>query len=104
MPSRRQTFVRLTRALLACLVVFLAFEPPAPRVELTPPTAVVTAADAPARAPIVRRFEGSRAAAMRSLATLATIDERLVASSGLTPREPLLPARRLYVELRSLLC
>jgi hypothetical protein len=80
----------------------LAFEPPAPRVELASPIAAAVAS--PARAPNVRRVEVPRAAPMRSLATLTTIDERPVAIDAATPREPLLPVRRLYVELCSLLC
>jgi hypothetical protein len=95
MPPRSQTFLRLTRALLACLLVLLAFEPPAPRVELTPSAAAVAAVESPVRASLVRRAQAPRIAPARPL---------VAARSDATPVEPLLAVRRLYVELCSLLC
>jgi hypothetical protein len=100
MPSRRQTLLRLTRALIACLVVFLAFDPPAPRVELAPSVTAARVVDAPARAPLARPVEASRIATSQPLAT----DDALVVHPDATPRDPLIAVRRLYVELCSLLC
>ena len=101
MPSRSPTFVRLLRALLACLIVLVAFEPPAPRVELEPPVAAATA-DSRAKPPLVRRAEAPRSS--RALSP-ATEDAPLVARHApSTPREQVRVVSRLYVELCSLLC
>lgn len=101
MPSRSPTFVRLLRALLACLIVLVAFEPPAPRVELDRPVAAATA-DSRAKAPLVRRAEAPRSE--RALPP-AIEDAPLVARyAAATPRERVRVVSRLYVELCSLLC
>jgi hypothetical protein len=101
MPLRRQTFLRWTRALLTCLVVFLAFEPPAPRVELSTEVVAALTVGPAVRASVVRRVE-SRRAPQEPL--LSASDALRPISRSAAPHEPLHAARRLYVELCSLLC
>ena len=87
--------------LLACLVVVLAFEPPASRAELAPSVAVAAAVAVSSSAPLVRRAEARRVASARAV---PDVDSAPVVAPAAAPRERPRAVRRLYVEHCCLLC
>jgi len=100
MLARRWALLRSARALLACLIVLLAFAPPASSASSAPFVVVAESVRAPVRAPSAERVEVSRVAPARPTESLRS---RPVVSPQSPPVEPRPAVRRLYVELCSLL-
>ncbi|HEX6275927.1 MAG TPA: hypothetical protein VFZ53_22955 [Polyangiaceae bacterium] len=99
MLARPWALLRSTRALLACLIVFLAFAPPASSAPLAP-FVVAASVRAPARPPAARGVEVSRVAAAPPT---ESVRSRLAVRPHSPPVEPPPAVRRLYLELCSLL-
>jgi hypothetical protein len=94
-----QATLRVLRALLACLIVFLAFAPPASSAPLAP-TVEAPRVNAAAQASVARRAESPRVA---HTGPTEPVRELLAVRTGAPPRDPLPAVRRLYTELCSLL-